>query len=223
MSVAETALQQSHWGGGVAPFGATWQKTMMWIFIVTDALLFSALLSGYGFLRNASTSPWPNRPDVFSIPFIALMTFILISSSVFMAIAVTAARLGDHKKALLNVILTIVGGAAFLGCQAYEWTHFIHDGARLWGAVPGADTIHLQGTVTSFTVAEDGIVTLEGQLTETDVARGDGVAYVEEDVPFQVVVSPDSWRFTLPWCELPTFDVEVTGPWASASGTRSGR
>ena len=76
--------------------------------------------------------------EVFSIPFIALMTFILITSSTFMGTAVTAARLGDRKKALLNLVLTIVGGAAFLGCQAYEWSHLIHEGARLtsnpWGA-----------------------------------------------------------------------------------------
>ena len=45
---------EAHWGGGAAPFGASWQKTMMWIFIVTDALLFSGLLCGYGYLRMAS-------------------------------------------------------------------------------------------------------------------------------------------------------------------------
>jgi cytochrome c oxidase subunit 3 len=149
MHGTETALE-AHWGGGAAPFGATWQKTMMWIFIVTDALLFSGLLSGYAFLRSASAVPWPIRPEVFSIPFIALMTFILISSSVFMAIAVTAARLGDHKKALLNVVLTIVGGACFLGCQAYEWSHFIHDGARLSGALPGTK-LGLMGVPPQFT------------------------------------------------------------------------
>ncbi|HET8645882.1 MAG TPA: cytochrome c oxidase subunit 3 [Vicinamibacteria bacterium] len=137
MTTAENVLE-SHWGGGASPFGATWQKTMMWIFIVTDALLFSGLLAGYGFLRHASPVPWPDRSEVFSIPFIALMTFILITSSVFMAIAVTAARLGDMKKALTNVVLTIAGGAAFLGCQVYEWTHLIHDGARLTGGVPGS-------------------------------------------------------------------------------------
>jgi cytochrome c oxidase subunit III len=134
----DAAVMEAQWGGGAAPFGASWQKTMMWIFIVTDALLFSGLLCGYAFLRHASTVPWPRQSEVFSIPFIALMTFILITSSVFMAIAVTAARLGDHKKALLNLIFTIVGGAAFLTCQAIEWTHIIHDCARLthnpWGA-----------------------------------------------------------------------------------------
>src|SRR6185503_16380325 len=72
------AALEAHWGGGVSPFGATWQKTMMWIFIVTDGLLFSGLLSGYAFLRMSSLYPWPERSHVFSIPFIALMTFILI-------------------------------------------------------------------------------------------------------------------------------------------------
>src|SRR6185369_11824940 len=99
------------WGGGVSPFGATWQKTMMWIFIVTDGLLFSGLLSGYGYLRTIH-SPWPVSSEVFSIPFIALMTFILITSSMTMGTAVTAARLGDRKRALNNLIFTIVGGAA---------------------------------------------------------------------------------------------------------------
>ena len=152
MTTAENVLE-SHWGGGVAPFGASWQKTMMWIFIVTDALLFTGLLAGYGFLRKASPIPWPDRSHVFSIPFIALMTFILITSSVFMAIAVTAARLGDHKKALTNVVLTIVGGLSFLGCQVYEWSHLIvHSGARLYGGLPGSHLAEM-GVPPQFTQA----------------------------------------------------------------------
>src|ERR671918_749246 len=71
----DTAMLEAHWGGGAAPFGATWQKTMMWGFIVTDALLFSGLLCGYAFLRDASTMPWPKQSEVFSIPFIALTGF----------------------------------------------------------------------------------------------------------------------------------------------------
>ena len=86
----------------------------------------------------ASPMPWPKQSEVFSIPFIALMTFILITSSAFMGSAVTAARLGDRKKTLLNLALTIVGGAAFLGCQAIEWSHLIHEGARLTGNPWGA-------------------------------------------------------------------------------------
>jgi cytochrome c oxidase subunit 3 len=143
MSATHAATLDAHWGGGVSPFGATWQKTMMWIFIVTDALLFSGLLCGYGYLRMASKVPWPETTKVFSIPFIALMTFILITSSAFMGTAVTAARLGNRKKAVVNLALTLAGGAAFLGCQAYEWSHIIHDGARLAGALPGSELASL--------------------------------------------------------------------------------
>jgi cytochrome c oxidase subunit 3 len=136
---SHAAALPAHWGGGVSPFGATWQKTMMWIFIVTDALLFGGLLTGYAYLRMAGTVPWPRQSEIFSIPFIALMTFILITSSMTMGTAVTAARLGDRRKALHNLVYTIVGGACFLGCQAYEWSHVIHQGARLTGALPGSE------------------------------------------------------------------------------------
>jgi len=137
MHAGETALE-AHWGGGAAPFGATWQKTMMWIFIVTDALLFSGLLCGYAFLRMSTSTPWPRQSEVFSIPFIALMTFILITSSMTMGTAVTAARLGDRKKTMQMLTFTIIGGLMFLGCQAYEWYEIIHQGGRLtsnpWGS-----------------------------------------------------------------------------------------
>jgi cytochrome c oxidase subunit 3 len=152
MSATHAATLDAHWGGGASPFGASWQKTMMWIFIITDGLLFSGLLCGYGYLRMASRIPWPETTRVFSIPFIALMTFILITSSAFMGTAVTAARLGDRKKAVLNLLLTILGGAAFLGCQAYEWTTIIHEGARLNGALPGSELAHL-GVPPQFTAS----------------------------------------------------------------------
>src|SRR5260221_4859608 len=105
---AHTATMEAGWGGGAAPFGATWQKTMMWIFIVTDALLFSGLLCGYAFLRQANAAPWPDRTHVFSIPFIALMTFILITSSATMGSAVAAPRLRRLKEAPLYVSLDIL-------------------------------------------------------------------------------------------------------------------
>jgi cytochrome c oxidase subunit 3 len=136
---SSVAVMEAHWGGGAAPFGASWQKTMMWIFIVTDALLFSGLLCGYGFLRMASPSPWPSASEgPFAMPFIALMTFILITSSATMGSAVGAAKLGDQKAAFRYTVLTIIGGACFLGCQAYEWTHLIHEGQHLMNHAKGA-------------------------------------------------------------------------------------
>jgi cytochrome c oxidase subunit 3 len=104
---------------------------MMWTFIITDGLLFAGFLASYGYARLMSGS-WPDRAEVFSIPMIALMTFILISSSATMASAVAAAQNGDRKGVSRFMLLTIAGGALFLGMQAWEWSHLIHEGARLY-------------------------------------------------------------------------------------------
>jgi cytochrome c oxidase subunit 3 len=101
----------------------------MWLFIVSDALTFAALLAGYGFMR--ALSPWwPVQTHVFDMRLITFMTFTLISSSALMAMAVAAARGRDKTNAIRFLIATIAGGVIFLGCQAYEWTHFIREGAR---------------------------------------------------------------------------------------------
>jgi cytochrome c oxidase subunit 3 len=120
----------SDWGGGRSPFGTSWSKFMMWIFIVSDALTFAAFLIAYGFMRIISPA-WPEQTEVFNMVLITFMTFVLISSSALMAMAVGAARANNPKMASTFLTLTIVGGVIFLGCQAYEWTHFIHEGASL--------------------------------------------------------------------------------------------
>jgi cytochrome c oxidase subunit 3 len=125
------------WAGGVCPFEAGWHKVMMWWFIVTDGLLFAGFLASYGYARLLSPD-WPDQSAVFSLPYIAAMTFVLISSSATMAGAVDAARRRDWTTTLRFVAATTLGGLAFLGMQAYEWTHVIEAGARLngnpWGA-----------------------------------------------------------------------------------------
>ena len=107
----------------------------MWWFIVTDGLLFAGFLASYGYARILA-SAWPDQSSVFSLPYIAAMTFVLISSSATMASAVDAARTG-RPAVLPFVLLTALGGAAFLGMQAYEWSHLIAEGGRLntnpWG------------------------------------------------------------------------------------------
>jgi cytochrome c oxidase subunit 3 len=126
----------SDWGGGKSPFGTSWSKFMMWIFIISDALTFAAFLIAYGFMRNISPE-WPKQTQVFNMVLITFMTFVLISSSAVMALAVAAARARQPKLASLFLALTIAGGLIFLGCQAFEWTHFIEEGATLthnpWG------------------------------------------------------------------------------------------
>jgi cytochrome c oxidase subunit 3 len=124
------------WGGGTCPFDAGWRKVMMWWFIVTDGLLFAGFLAAYGYARILAFR-WPDQASVFSLKYIAAMTFVLISSSATMASAVQAAREQRRSATLRFVLLTAVAGAVFLGMQAFEWRHLIADGARLsanpWG------------------------------------------------------------------------------------------
>jgi cytochrome c oxidase subunit III len=109
---------------------------MMWTFIVTDGLLFAGFLASYGYARLMAAQ-WPARQEVFSFPYLAAMTFVLISSSATMASAVEAARVQQWKLVTRFTLLTIAGGAVFLGMQAYEWAHVIGEGATLihnnWG------------------------------------------------------------------------------------------
>ena len=88
---------------------------------------FGALLAGYGALRAGSTD-WPIPSDVLGIPLTAFMTFLLICTSVTMVKALSAIKHGNSKGMRNFLLLTILGGVIFLGCQAYEWTHLIHGG-----------------------------------------------------------------------------------------------
>jgi len=109
---------------------------MMWFFLISDALTFTGFLSAYGFYRHYYSSIWPSAENVFThFPFmhgnhpllyVALMTFILIMSSVTMVLAVEAGHRMDKKGVTLWLGLTLIGGAIFLGSQAWEWYHFIH-------------------------------------------------------------------------------------------------
>lgn len=130
----------SIWDGGSAPFGASFGKLMMWFFLLSDAFTFSALLVSYGMIR-VSHEYWPKPEEVFkAVPFthanlplvfVGIMTFILIMSSVTMVLAVEAGHRGDRKSVFNMLLLTILGGATFLGCQAWEWSHMFAEGASV--------------------------------------------------------------------------------------------
>ena len=133
---AATDEQSNIWGGGNKPLKASYGKLMMWFFIVSDALTFSGFLVSYGFSRFKNINSWPIADEVFThFPFlhgidapmyyVALMTFILIFSSVTMVLAVDAGHHMDKSKVTFYMLLTIVGGAIFVGSQAWEWKNFI--------------------------------------------------------------------------------------------------
>jgi cytochrome c oxidase subunit III len=125
----------------------SWGKAMMWIFLLSDTFIFSCFLLSYMTVRMSTTVPWPNPSQVFSlhiggqdIPLIliAIMTFVLITSSGTMAMAVNFGYRRDRKKTAILMLLTALLGATFVGMQAFEWTKLIMEGVRPWGNPWGA-------------------------------------------------------------------------------------
>ncbi len=123
------------WDGGKSPLGVSYGKIMMWFFLVSDALTFGGLLTSYGFIRHKYAEVWPKAENVFThfpfikqhipLAYVGLMTFILIMSSVTMVLAVEAGKRNNKKQVTMWLFWTIVGGALFVGSQAWEWYHFI--------------------------------------------------------------------------------------------------
>jgi cytochrome c oxidase subunit 3 len=137
----------SDWASDKQTFNVPWGKAMMWIFLLSDTFIFSCFLTGYMNVRISTTEPWPIPSEVFAlhlfgqdIPLIliAIMTFILITSSGTMALAVNFGYLRDRKKTALLMLITALFGASFVGMQAFEWTKLIHEGVRPWSNPFGA-------------------------------------------------------------------------------------
>ena len=125
----EHSEDESLWGGANKPFESSYGKMMMWFFIVSDALTFSGFLVAYSFSRFKNIDSWPIADEVFNhFPFlhgvdapmyyVALMTFILIFSSVTMVLAVDAGHHMQKGRVAFYMFLTIIGGAIFVGSQA---------------------------------------------------------------------------------------------------------
>jgi cytochrome c oxidase subunit III len=173
MSTTTTSINFSSkrgiWGGGNEPLNASYGKLMMWFFLLSDIFTFAAFLVAYGAIRVSyppyggpasdfvgSNEYWPVPELVFDafpflhgihlpLVFVALMTFILIMSSVTMVLAVEAGHRNDRNDVVKWLLWTLLGGITFLGCQAWEWSHFIH----------GSDT----GTVLTYVNRFNDLVT----------------------------------------------------------------
>ena len=124
-----------------------WGKAMMWIFLLSDTFVFSCFLLAYMTVRMSTAEPWPNASEVFALDLfghnlplilIAIMTFVLITSSGTMAMAVNYGYRRDRKKTAILMLITALLGAAFVGMQAFEWTKLIHEGVRPWSNPWGA-------------------------------------------------------------------------------------
>jgi cytochrome c oxidase subunit 3 len=122
-------------------FQVPWGKAMMWIFLLSDTFIFTCFLTAYMNVRMSTMVDWPNPSQVFAlhlfgqdIPMIliAIMTFVLITSSGTMALAVNYGYRRDRRRTVLFLCATAALGATFVGMQAFEWTKLIMEGVRPW-------------------------------------------------------------------------------------------
>ena len=137
------------WSADKQTFRVPWGKAMMWIFLLSDTFIFSCFLTSYMNVRMSTPIPWPNPSEVFALEIfgihmplilIAIMTFVLITSSGTMAMAVNFGYRGDRGRAAALMLVTAGFGAIFVGMQAFEWTKLILDeGIRPWGNPLGAE------------------------------------------------------------------------------------
>ncbi len=172
------------WGGGRQPFGASYGKLMMWFFLLSDALTFTGFLTAVGLFRFKFEDTWPVAEDVFThfpfihgdnpLLFVALMTFILILSSVTMVMAVNEGHKMNRKGVILWLGLTIIGGFMFLGSQAWEWYHFI-SGDK--GAVQLEDN-----TVVYVSTMDGEIVTLHQLIEGSAAPHGEHYHFTTEEM-----------------------------------------
>src|ERR1700712_1903707 len=116
-----------------------WGKPMMWIFLLSDTFIFGTFLISYMTVRMSTVTPWPNPSEMFSLTLfgrsvplllIAIMTFVLISSSGTMALAVNFGYRRDRRTTFALLLATAALGATFVGMQAFEWSKLIAEGAR---------------------------------------------------------------------------------------------
>jgi len=161
-----------------------WGKAMMWIFLLSDTFIFSCFLVSYMNVRISTTVAWPNPSEIFSLTLfgvdvplllIAIMTFILITSSGTMAMAVKFGYEKNRRMTFFLLLMTALFGATFVGMQAFEWTKLILDeGIRPWGNPVGASQFGATFfMITGFHGTHVSIGVIFLLIVATKVIRGD--------------------------------------------------
>ncbi len=173
------AVGESAWSGGASPYAVGSKKLGMWLFIVSDAITFSALLIAYSYVRVASEH-WPKPFPSASIANATVMTVVLLASSLTMVMAVRGAKMANRGAVVRWLLATMLGGVAFDVLHLREWMGLIEEGVRLfknpWGTpLFGASFFGLTGlhmTHVTIGVIYLGVIaagTARGKFTSEDV------------------------------------------------------
>ncbi len=180
-NAADTGTLVEDWSGDKETFKVHWGKAMMWIFLLSDTFIFTSFLTSYMNVRMSAAEPWPNASEVFALTLfghhiplilIAIMTFVLITSSGTMALAVNYGYRKDRKTTAILLVITAIFGAMFVGMQMFEWTKLIVDeGVRPWGnpmgaaqfgacffMITGFHGLHVTGGVIYLTYVATGVI-----------------------------------------------------------------
>ena len=224
MAQTSTLEQRPSWTGGRKPFKATYGKLMMWFFLMSDAFTFGTFLVMVGAIRFNSPVEWANPEAVFThfpllhewfhidapLAFVGLMTFILIASSVTMVLAVEAGHRMDRKNVEKYMLWTVIGGVAFLSCQAYEWYHFII--GTHFGEYGGSFNL-MDGTVGQF-IADAKIQIMNGEFAGTIIELVNGKAAIVAAESGSEVVVPTLQQLNT---SILPVDAVAAGQWNQAS------
>ncbi len=180
----------------------SWGKLGMWIFLCGDAMTFGTLIVTFGIMRIAADN-WPVPAEVLGVTLTAAMTFLLICSSVTMVLALSGIKRGDRREFNKYLLLTVLGGAAFLGCQAYEWTHLIHKGVTIsenaFGSPVFGDTFYI---MTGF----HGLHVFGGVVYLTIILIGGLTGRIHQGNSSVVEIAGLYWHFVdLVWILIFTF------------------
>lgn len=123
------------------------EKLGIWVFLGSEVMFFTALIGSYIILRFATPGAFAAPGNVLNIPVTAVNTFLLICSSVTMVKAFAAIQDGDVRGLKMYLLATTLIGATFVGVQAYEYTHLVHEGFVPAGYVPGSEYAERAGTL----------------------------------------------------------------------------
>lgn len=142
-------------------------KLGFWVFLGSETLFFGSFIATYMVYKHESVvGPYPI--DLFSIGLTSFSTFVLLMSSLAMVLALDALQHRTRKQAIIFTLATAALGMVFLGCQAYEFTHFYHEGLTLQKNLFGSTFFILTG----FHGAHVSIGVMWLLMVAIDIARG---------------------------------------------------